>query len=217
MAGDRRRFSRRHETFEDWDRQVYDSAYANRISRLHAQYPNRTLRALKKSHIQNLPLSKLKWDALTPKQKAERELALAILSKTRRGSDFYTAAQSVSIDSEVALRHLGNIAQRLRGDQITVKPMDHISVGGMVIYSAGEKKAVTINDSQQRSIIGQYHSAIGRFLTTGDYKPLSQFIGLVIEDEDGEQYELETDPQSIQSIKESEEEGEYFDIYSGGA
>lgn len=210
------RFSSRHKTYDDWDRAAGNSSYTNRIRRLHAQYPNRTLGALRRSRLVNVPLSKRNYDALTPKQQSEREKALEVKRGILRGSDLVAAALAAKIAPNLVISHLGNAISVSARGKVRATKKDSIS-RGLIIYTNGHIEEIVVDDSEQASIIGEYMNAVQDYLNTGDEDVLLASEGSVVRDENGLEYELETDPDLLQEIDESTEDRELRKIYSGGS
>lgn len=209
-----KRFSSRHPTYDDWLHDADDTPYTRRIMQRHAQFPNRSLSALNKSSLKRIPLSKRNYNALTGKQQDERERSLEVRRKLLKGSDPNDAAADARIDLEMVIRNLGNIITTARNGGLTVRKNDNIS-RGMIIYTDGHPEAIVVGDSEQASTIGQYLNAVQVYLNTGDEAALSAFVGTAIVDENGEEYELETDPEALRTIAEATEE-DFPKIYTGG-
>lgn len=64
---------------------------------------------------------------------------------------------------------------------------------------------------EARSLIGKHHSAIGRYLETGDDERLRDLRGKTLRTR-GETYELETDPETIEQFALAGDLG-YDDVY----
>jgi hypothetical protein len=94
------------------------------------------------------------------------------------------------------------------------KPTKYDRIGRvMVINENGKEVWVTVKDSRYASTIGKYHSAVRRYLETGDASVLKPFTGKRIKDANGNWHTLETDPEKLYDIAEQREEEEFFSIY----
>ena len=164
----------------------------------------------------DIPIFKRSWNALTGRQQSEREKALEVKRKMLQGIDHIIASRQAEISWNIARRHLGDIVKVSRSGKVRVKKDDHIS-RSMIIYTSGRVQVITVNDSEQASIIGRYMNAVQIYLNTGDAEILLEFEGIEIIDENGQEYELETDPEIIEDIEGRVEDREIRKIYAGGS
>jgi hypothetical protein len=71
---------------------------------------------------------------------------------------------------------------------------------------------VELPSPSARSLIGSHHSAISRYLETGDDQRLGDLRGRSILTKEGKLYELETNPEAIEQLALAGDLG-YEDIY----
>jgi 3-methyladenine DNA glycosylase AlkC len=217
-----KRFSKRFDTFDDWNRQAWDSEYANTIRRLHALHPNATLAQLRRAptekeraigSLRKTALPKLPWEALTVREKNDRMNSLKVLSMLRGGRDLHSATREVHVRLQTVQKHLGSVIVRRKGEFVA-KSNDRIS-RGLVIYENGRQSTITVKSSREASKIGEYFNAVRIFLDTGDKSALRQFKNVKIKDRKGVKHSLETNPEKIKDIEEGKEDREFHSIYYG--
>jgi len=84
----------------------------------------------------------------------------------------------------------------------------------MKINENGKETSMQINDSRTAALIGRYHNAVKKFLSTGDKKVLRKFRRKKIKDIDGNLHSFETNPDSLIDINERIEEPEFYELYT---
>lgn len=70
------------------------------------------------------------------------------------------------------------------------------------LYSRGTAKVVTVRGYEPAKKVGEFMSAAGRFLRTGDVSLLKPFRGGFVEDADGKRHPFETDPNRLYQASE---------------
>ena len=166
------------------------------------------------SKKQKIPVYKLPWSILTPKQKLFRRRSLEVLSESRKSKDSLTTiAKKNEISLSAVIRNTR--AFRKKGKRWLPKKHDKIP-RMMIINENGKAISIEINDSRVATIIGRYHNAIKEFLNTGDKEKLLKFKNVKIKDSKGNFHELETNTRTIIEINEKIENPEFPEIYSGG-
>jgi len=212
-------FSPRYSTYEDWLKRFRGSeSYKQRIIRLHSKYPNASLSQLRghpKARERQLHLRKKKpiyrraWTSITDKQAKQRKKALEVLKEVRNGKSLTKASKELHIKPETVIKHT-NAFKKVKGRWIA-KSQDRIS-RIVSIYENGKQEWIEVRDSRTASRIGQYNSAVNEFLMTGNEDILKQFKK-PFKEANGKQHHFETDPEKLNEIVESQEEGEFFEIY----
>ena len=71
------------------------------------------------------------------------------------------------------------------------------------IFSAGQRHVLVV-DEETSSLIGSYHNAIGRLLTTNKPEVLAEFVGQYVTDTSGKRYLLETRPNFLYDLTTAE-------------
>jgi len=84
----------------------------------------------------------------------------------------------------------------------------------MKINEKGKEVSIQINDSRTAALIGRYHNAVKKFLSTGDKKAFRRFRKKKIKDIDGNLHSFETNPAFIIEINERIEEPEFYEVYA---
>jgi hypothetical protein len=84
----------------------------------------------------------------------------------------------------------------------------------MRIYEDGKEIWIQVKGLKKASLIGQYHSAVGRLVDSNEKNALHIFEKIKIKEYKGKYHKLETNPKKIYEIFDQREEPEYFTIYS---
>jgi hypothetical protein len=209
----RKIFSKIHRTFKQWLTAASRSTkYAKQIIRNHERFPNLSLKELKHLNISDIDQCGVAWDSLTTNGKRDRNLAFEVLRSMRKGEKFKNAVDAVGIRRETAIEHLGKYLTKSRGYWRVTKS-DSIQAA-MVFYDR-DRGYITIitRNSQDRSKIGKYLSAVSKALKSGDNSVLKKFRKMVIVDGHGNLHYFETDLDALYEIEEAQEEPEFFEIY----
>jgi hypothetical protein len=83
------------------------------------------------------------------------------------------------------------------------------------IFSAGKELEIKVQGYEESRRVGQYMSAVGRFLDTNNPSHLRPFKGKGVRDTSGQVHPFETDPNTLYDI--APDEGDDFsDIYKIG-
>jgi len=156
-------------------------------------------------------LFKKSWKDLTPRQRATREKALAVLVQSRKtGKPPTKIARQVGIPFRIVQTHT-NAFKKVDGKWIP-KKFDKIP-RSMLISENGKLRSITVSDSRHAKTIGRYHNAVKQYLNSGDVSKLKKFAKRKIRDSDGKLHSFETDPVLVQEINERIEEIEFFEVY----
>jgi hypothetical protein len=206
-------FSEKYPTFSKWLKKAKkDSAYTQRITKLHKLEPDLTLHELSKSRISDFDLSRKRWSRLSPQEKTKRKLSLEVLRRIRHGDSLAVSCEESGISQKEAVKYLRNCLYKKKGRWI---PKKHDFIEREVnIYENGEIRAIVIKGSKNSAIIGEYYNAVKNYLVSGDPSYLKPFKKKTIIDAYGKKHKLETDPDKIRDIEESKEEAEFFEVYS---
>lgn len=209
----RKIFSKDFRTFNQWIQgQKPGSRYIKRITSLHERFPSMNLRELKHVRVSDYDLSGTKWDSLTSGQKRDRILALEVLRAMRKGVHLKNALANTGIKKETAILHLGKYLTKERG-YWRVKGTDKIEAE-LALYDKNEGYTTIVTTcSQDRTLIGKYLAAVRIALNSGDPSVLSPFENVIIQGANGNQYEPETDLESLHEMTEAQEEPEFMEIY----
>lgn len=215
-----RRFSKQYANYRDWSTKARASAYTKEIKRLHALHPKATLTQLRRHpEARERPLGTLERakapslpvNALTPRERAVREKSLVVLNQMRKhGYSLAKASRDARIGPQTVIRNTGAF-RKVQG-RWRVNKRDHIP-RPMYIKENGYEVLIDLSDSRYASLIGRYHSAVWKFLETGDSSVLEPFKGKRIKDAQGNWHTLETDPDAIYEILERREEEEFYSVY----
>ena len=159
-----------------------------------------------------IPLYRKRWKNLSPKQKLLREKSLSVLSEARKSKQSLSKlAKRHEISTKTVLNNTNAFKKRQR--RWNAKRFDKVP-RVMKINENGKEISIQINDSRTAALIGRYHNAIKKFLSTGDKKALRKFRRKKIKDIDGNLHSFETNPASIIEINERIEEPEFYELYA---
>lgn len=214
-----RLFSKKYATFEEWQQNARDTAYKRKIERLHELHPTATLSQLNRHpRTGQKPLgevpkripAKMKWHALTPREKALRSKARKVFFEVKSGKSLEAASAEHHIKPETVRRHIDGFVKesgRWRVKRIVKNEMS------MRIYSRGREQHILVPDVRQASIIGRYNNAVKNFLRTHNESFLSPFEGMAIKDSRGVAHRLETDLKALYMLWERKPEEQQRPIY----
>lgn len=164
---------------------------------------------MKKSSSKNL--SKAPWSKLTTSQRNVRMLSLKTLDLMREGKSLSKSSFEVGIKTDIAKQHLKSAIYKRR-ERWRAKKIDFIQ-RRMNIYERGKIKSITVTNSKDSSLIGEYYNDLKKLLEKGDTSVLRKYKRRVIRDSKGRRHRLETRPQKIFDIEDSKEEPEFYTVY----
>lgn len=72
-----------------------------------------------------------------------------------------------------------------------------IRIRELLLFTEGEQRAVTVRGYKPARQIGEYMSAVGRFLDTNDAKFLKPFVGKSVTDASRQKHRFETDENTL--------------------
>lgn len=149
-------------------------------------------------------------DKLTSKQIANYEDSLEVKTKMLDGTSLTKVAKQVGISPSTVKQYLGS-ALTLQNHRWIAKSSDRL-LRKIRIYEKGKQIWITVRGRKHATLIGQYHSAIGRL--TKDQSALKPFRKIKIKDVNGKIHHLETDSARIFEILEQQEDAEFYSIYA---
>ena len=206
----RKIFSKDYRTFNQWlNAFPRNTEYAKQVIRDHERFPNFSLRDLTHLTSGNKDMSGIAWENLSSEAKRDRNLAFEVLRSMRKGEKFKNAVNTVGIKRETAIKQLGKYLTKSRG-YWRVTRRDSIQAA-MVFYDRDQGYITIITrNSQDRTKIGKYLSAVSKALKTGNDSGLKKFRNMVIVDAHGNSHHFEMDLDSLYDIEEAQEEPEFF-------
>lgn len=189
-----------------------DTVYVRYVKRKIKSAPYASIREILRLPLRDLDLSRKLWNLLTPEQKVEKVKSLeAVRLMRRKNFKIGEASKKVNMSIPKILRYAKDALIKVK--HWFAKPVDTLE-RPMRIYENGEVKTILVNNSETASLIGQYHSAVGRFLSPekngNEMKP---FEHVVITDSQGIKHTLETNWQKLKDIDDAREDSEFFEIY----
>lgn len=156
-------------------------------------------------------LCKIKWAKLKPQEKMLRVQSLKVLGLMRDKVSLTKASKEVGLDVETIKQHLGRTLFKRKGKWQASKT-DSIE-RKMQIYKRGKIRSITVTNSKDASIIGQYFNDVKKALETGDGEILEKYKKCELKDSKGKKHRLETRLEKIYEIEETKEESEFYEIY----
>lgn len=185
------------------------SIYAKTIIRRHQIAPHASLQVLRTSGTSSV--SNLAWNSLSANQREMRKRSLNVLHLIRQGKPFKTAAKEYGITPKITREQLGRAIIK-RGGRWVGRKSDTIE-RGMRLYENGRITSITVTNSKDASLMGEYFSAVKKALRTRDPQPLQKFKHITITDANGTKHRFETNLKKLYEIEERQENSEFFDIY----
>ena len=131
--------------------------------------------------------------ALPPGAQERRQLALDAVAKARREDTTIEAAAFPFLEPQ-AVAYWAPGAVTRSGGQLRPTTADRL-YRPMYLYSNGARHDIDVRGSKAASMVGRYHSAIGRYVSTGDMSGLQALSGVRVGG-----FELETDPDVIDQL-----------------
>ena len=123
--------------------------------------------------LSKIPLYRKRWSNLSPRQKLLREKSLSVLSDARRSKQSLSKlAKKHDVSTKTVLNNTNSFRKRRR--RWNAKRFDKIP-RVMKINENGKEISIQINDSRTAALIGRYHNAVKKFLSTGDKKAFRRF------------------------------------------
>ncbi len=151
-------------------------------------------------------------DLLTSRLISKYFDSLEVLGLLRRGVEFKKAIKQVGITASTAKKYI-DTAIKIKGGQIVPKATDNL-LRKMRIYENGKETWIQVRGLRNASVIGRYHSAVGRLIDRNEKNALEIFKKITITDDKGRRHRLETNRKKIFEIFDRKTEPEFFEIYS---
>ncbi|MHB8602756.1 MAG: hypothetical protein ACYC6W_03475 [Nitrosotalea sp.] len=155
---------------------------------------------------------KVDLDLLTPKQLAKYHDSIEALYLIRHGSSLKNASETTRVSIPTIKKYIGSTL-RVKNRKTIARKSDNL-LRKMSIYENGKEIFIQVKGRKKTSLIGKYHSAIGRLIAQNDMNKLQSFQEIKIRDIKGKVHRFETDVDKIKQILERIEEPEFFNIYA---
>lgn len=199
-----------------------DSAYTQKIIKLHKMFPDRNLKFLRSLKISDIDISSKPISALSDKQTVDRGKSLKVLQIMRRENlSLKEAIDSIKDyrlkpSEQSVKKHLGKSLYKM-GRKWVARKSDKIEVK-MHIYSNGAEEIITVNNSKDRYLISRYFSDLQKVqhgqLEEKAFKKRYSRKGIT--DAKGYKWSLETNIEAIANIQASDTNTLYRSIYETG-
>lgn len=151
-------------------------------------------------------------DLLTSRLISKYDDSLEALRLIRSGVDAKKAVKELGISIKTLKKYVGSTL-KIKNGSIVPKATDNL-LRKMRIYENGKEIRIQVRGLRNASIIGQYHSAVGRLIDRNEKNALEVFKKVTILDDKGKRHRLETNRKRIFEIFDRKQEPEYFEIYS---
>jgi len=208
------RFSKKYGSFTAWHKAIpRTSVYAKRVIKLHRLNPVASLPQIRLGKYLITDFGSAAFEFLTATQKVEYNHALEVLRLMRNKNFSLTkASKSIEFPIKKAIKYLGKTLRKVRGRYYASRS-DRMN-RKMHFFEKGRKTRITVTNSTDAHLIGQYFSAVGRLSFQRDLDALKPFEGLFVIDADGQKHYFETDPDKVRLILSRIEDFEIFEVYS---
>lgn len=154
---------------------------------------------------------KVDLDLLTPKQLAKYDDSLEALHLIRHGSSMKKASKITETSPHTIKKYIGSTLQ-VKNHRTVARKTDSL-LRKMSIYENGKEVFIQVKGRKKASLIGKYHSAIGKLIDQNNINKLQSFHEIKIRDIKGKVHRFEIDADKIKQILERVEEPEFFNIY----
>jgi len=206
-------FSNRFKLFTHWlnagDR---SSTYARSITRKHRLAPTLPLKHLRLARVSDLDPSLKGWGTLSPDEKAERNRMLEVLRNLRKGASLNEATRETGVPFQDARTYLQHNLYKLSG-RWKARRTDTIQ-RHMNFYAWGKGEiAITVTNSKDASLIGQYFADVRNALDSGDESSLQKFKNKTITDVSGKKHKFEIRLKKLHEIEDKKETPEVWAVY----
>jgi len=156
-------------------------------------------------------LWKIDLDKLTPRSSSKYDDSLEVLRLMRQGYKIRNASKEVEISPTTVKKYVGSAIKK-KNNVLVAKSTDSL-LRKMRIYEDGQEKWIQVRGRKNSSIIGQYHSAVGRRVDKKEKNALELYKKIKIRDAKNKVHVLETDSENIFDIFDRRQEPEFFRIY----
>ena len=129
----------------------------------------------------------------------------------RKGIKFTDSIKEVEIGSKTVQKYVGS-ALKIKDKVIIPKSTDYL-LRTMRIYEGGKEVWIQVKGLKKASVIGQYHSAVGRLVDKNEKNALELFKKIQVKDIHRKLHMLETRRKEVFNIFDKREEPEFFTIY----
>jgi hypothetical protein len=122
-----------------------------------------------------------------------------VLTRMRQGASLKTASRDVGIDPRTVGRKAGSALKRERSGRYVAAGRDQLQREVRVPATDGMRD-VTVRDSKQASLIGEYWNSVHAYLAKGDASGLARFEGMRVVGANGERIPLLVNPDALDEL-----------------
>ena len=122
-----------------------------------------------------------------------------VLTRMREGASLQKASREVGIDPRTVERLAGSSLKQKRSGRFVPRQADRLQ-REVRIPSADGMRDVTVPDSKQASLVGEYWNEVHAYLAKGDASGLGRFAKLHITDASGERVPFLVDRESLDEL-----------------
>jgi hypothetical protein len=174
----------------------YQAEYRQRIARGLA-------RGVSRSQARGHPGKREEYVSLRHRERRINDQLEAIrLEAQQTGKSLTSLARSKHVAPERAIRYLDEqCVLEHRGNRYGI---DDQRLRETLIYSRGKAYTITVPSYAEVELIGRYMDAVDDFLRSNDPSYLKPFVGQSVTDTKGRRHVLETRPNSLYRVRESD-------------
>src|SRR5688572_29735611 len=116
-----------------------------------------------------------------------------VLTRMRQGASLTAASQEIGIDPRTVERLADSSLKQDSSGHYVARGSDRLQ-REIRLPAADGLRDVTVRDSKQASLVGEYWNATHAYLAKGDASDLKRFAGLHVTDASGERIPFVVDP-----------------------
>jgi hypothetical protein len=139
-----------------------------------------------------VPRTAKQYFSMSRKDQDAWDRTVQVPAKMRDGLSLPEAAKESGITRSQVLHRIPTALRKTRNGRYVAKASDRL-LRILPIPSKGGLIEIALRDSRQASLIGEYWSAVDRYLSTGSASGLSKFKRIRIRDASGKRIRLLTD------------------------
>jgi len=147
-----------------------------------------------------IPRTAKQFSAMSPRSQDRWNRITHVVSKVRAdGVSLKQASKEFGLDPRTVIRWAKPALRKGRNGRYSARPTDTL-LRVLAIPSPEGVREIALRDSRQASRLGEYWTAVRKFLATGDASGLENFRGKRITDASGKRIPLLTDLEELNRL-----------------
>ena len=122
-----------------------------------------------------------------------------VLTRMREGQSLEQASRDVGINRRTVERVAQSALRRQPSGRLVARSSDRLPRAVRLPFADGLRD-ITVKNSEQAGLIGEYWNAVHAYLATGDQGPLQRFEGATVATADGERVRLLADRATLERL-----------------